>query len=157
MFHSHLDYLWKPPFGGRSNTKLGDHGVWNAHDRWFILFYYVWGPTWIEMHWNSIWLRARHIWLHITLEGPWPHYMILEVCWDGLWTLSFGLSQSHGHGSWLMCEVALRKGYTVLSVVGWMILGGALPKNVHISTHGTPLTTMWPQCTRIGITTMIFE
>jgi hypothetical protein len=34
--------------------------------------------------------------------------MILEVCWDGHWTLSFGLSQSHGHGSWLVCEVALR-------------------------------------------------
>jgi hypothetical protein len=31
----------------------------------------------------------------------------LEVSWDGLWTLSFGLSQSHGHGSWLVCEVAL--------------------------------------------------
>jgi hypothetical protein len=23
------------------------------------------------------------------------------------WTFSFGLSQFHGHGSWLMCEVAL--------------------------------------------------
>ena len=34
--------------------------------------------------------------------------MILEVPWDGLWTLSFGLSQFHGHGSWLMSEVALR-------------------------------------------------
>jgi len=33
--------------------------------------------------------------------------MICEVCWDGPWTLSFGLSQSHGHGSWLVCEVAL--------------------------------------------------
>ena len=32
--------------------------------------------------------------------------MILEVCWDGLWTLSFELSQIHGHGSWLVCEVA---------------------------------------------------
>ena len=106
-----------------------------------------------------------HIWLHTTLEGPWPHYMILEVSWDsrwtlsfglshytresmttlhdfgdvldghwtlsfglshytresmttlhdfgdvldGHWTLSFGLSQSHGHGSWLVCEVALRQ------------------------------------------------
>ena len=49
-----------------------------------------------------------HIWLHTTLEGPWPYYMIVEVCWDGLWTLSFGLSQCHGHGSWLVCEVALR-------------------------------------------------
>ena len=33
--------------------------------------------------------------------------MILKVYWDGLWTLSFGLSQSRGHGSWLVCEVAL--------------------------------------------------
>ena len=33
--------------------------------------------------------------------------MILEVCWDGLWSLSFGLSQFHGHGSWLVCEVVL--------------------------------------------------
>ena len=33
--------------------------------------------------------------------------MILEVSCDGVWTLSFGLSQFHGHGSWLVCEVAL--------------------------------------------------
>jgi hypothetical protein len=33
--------------------------------------------------------------------------MTLELSWDdGLWTLSFGLLQSHGHGSWLVCEVA---------------------------------------------------
>ena len=30
--------------------------------------------------------------------------MILEVAWDGLWTLSFGLSQFHGHDSWLVRE-----------------------------------------------------
>ena len=29
--------------------------------------------------------------------------MLLEVCWDGPWTLSFGLSQVYGHGSWLVC------------------------------------------------------
>ena len=34
--------------------------------------------------------------------------MILEVSWDGLWMLSFGLAQFQGHGSWLICEVALR-------------------------------------------------
>ena len=27
--------------------------------------------------------RPGHIWLHTTLEGHWPHYMILEVYWDG--------------------------------------------------------------------------
>jgi hypothetical protein len=37
MFHGHLDYFQKPPLGGRSNTKLGDHGTPNAHNRWFIL------------------------------------------------------------------------------------------------------------------------
>jgi hypothetical protein len=35
-------------------------------------------------------------------------FAILEVLWDGLWTLSFGLSQFHGHNSWFMCEVALK-------------------------------------------------
>ena len=51
----------KPPLGGRPNTKPGDHGTPNAHNRWFILFYHVWGPAWIEIHWNSIWLRACDI------------------------------------------------------------------------------------------------
>ena len=33
--------------------------------------------------------------------------MVLEVSWGSLWTLSFGLSQFHGHSSWpLVCEVA---------------------------------------------------
>lgn len=32
--------------------------------------------------------------------------MMLEVCGDGLWTLSSGLTRFHGHGSWLGCEVA---------------------------------------------------
>ena len=45
--------------------------------------------------------------LHLRIHDH-MHYMILEVCWAGLCTLSFGLSQVHGHGSWLMCEVALR-------------------------------------------------
>ena len=34
--------------------------------------------------------------------------MTLEVSCDGLWKLSIGLSQFHGQGSWLMCEVASR-------------------------------------------------
>jgi hypothetical protein len=38
-----------------------------AHNRSFILFYHVWGPTWIEIHWNSMWLRARsHTTSHYT-------------------------------------------------------------------------------------------
>ena len=49
---------------------------------------------------------ASHTWLHTILEGPWPHYMILEVSWDGLGHFILG-SQSHGHNSWLVYEVAL--------------------------------------------------
>ena len=45
--------------------------------------------------------------------------MMLEVSWDGLWTLSFGLSQFHGHGSWLVCEVALIVGDAPVQQVCW--------------------------------------
>ena len=56
---------------------------------------------------NSIWLRAQsHMTSHYT-RGFVTTYMNLEVSWEGLWTISFGLSQFHGHSSWLMCEVAL--------------------------------------------------
>jgi len=49
--------------------------------------------TWIKkfieiaFHW-----ACSHVWLHTTLEGLWPHCMILEVSWDGLWTPSFGIT-----------------------------------------------------------------
>ena len=74
------------------------------------LFYFVMCEDPHEENFIEIafgWGRG-HIWLHNTLESPWSHYMILDVSWDGLWTLSFELSQIHGHGSWLVCEVALR-------------------------------------------------
>ena len=92
--HGHLDYLQKPPLGGRSNTKPREHGTSNVHDHWFILLYHVrGGPARIEIHWNRIWLRARsYLTSH---EDPWPHYMILEVAWDGLWSLSFDLILIH--------------------------------------------------------------
>ena len=60
MLHAHLDYFQQLPFGGRPNTKPGDHGTPNAHHRWFILFYHTWGPAWTKIHWNSIWLRVQY-------------------------------------------------------------------------------------------------
>jgi len=59
MFHGHMDDYQKPPLRGRPNTKLGDRGISNAYNRWLILFYHVWGPAWIGIHWISIWSRAR--------------------------------------------------------------------------------------------------
>ena len=59
----------KPPHEGRPNTKLGEHGTLNAHNHWFLLFYHVWRPAWIEIHRNSICLRAwSHMTLHYTLR-----------------------------------------------------------------------------------------
>jgi hypothetical protein len=67
MFHGHLDYFQKPPLGGRPNTKPGDHGTPTAKNHWLILFHHAWGPAWIEIHWNSIWLWARsHMASHYT-------------------------------------------------------------------------------------------
>ena len=67
MFHGHLDYSQKPLLGGKPNTKLGDHGILNTCNCWFILFYHARGPAWIDIRWNSIWLRARwHMISHYT-------------------------------------------------------------------------------------------
>jgi hypothetical protein len=106
----------QPPLRGKPNTKPEDHGTLNAHNHWSSLFYHVCGPTWINIHWKAFGWGPGHTRLHTTLEGPWPHCMILEVCWDDiLWTLSFGLSQFHGHGSWLLAFGPLT--YTIFSVV----------------------------------------
>ena len=41
----------RPPLGGRPSTKPGDDGTPNAHNRWFIPFYHVWGT---RMNRNSL-------------------------------------------------------------------------------------------------------
>ena len=48
---------------------------------WFILFYHVWGPAWIETHCNSIWLRARS---HMTSHYPWGSVTTLHK-FGGVW------------------------------------------------------------------------
>ena len=68
MRHGHLDYFQNPPLGGRPNAKQGDHGTPKARNHLFITFYHVWGPTWLEIHWNSIWLRD---WSHMTSHYTW--------------------------------------------------------------------------------------
>ena len=52
--------------------------------------------------------------------------MIVEVCWGGIWALSFGLSQFHGHGSWLVCEAALKLWKRTQVSLIWSKLLGAL-------------------------------
>ena len=38
MFYGHLNYFRKSLLGGKSNTTLGDQGILNAYNRWFIGF-----------------------------------------------------------------------------------------------------------------------
>jgi hypothetical protein len=56
-----------------------------------ILFYHVWGLTWIEIHWNSIWLRAQ---LHMSSCYTWETVIRTTWFWkclgDGLLTLLLG-------------------------------------------------------------------
>jgi hypothetical protein len=108
MFHGHLDYFSKPPLGGTSNTK--PRRPW--HPKHFqMLIYSILSCVKTHVNKNSLkwYLVEGPVTCDFTLHlrVPWPHYMRLEASWDGLWTLSCGLSQFHGHGSWLVCEVAL--------------------------------------------------
>ena len=103
MFHSHLDYVQKPPLGGRPTTKPGDHGTPNTYNHWFLLFYRVWGPAWIDIHWNSIWLRARS---HMTSHYTWGSVTTLHefggVVGRPLDTFFWALTISR---SWLLARV----------------------------------------------------
>ena len=95
MFHGHLDYFHKPPLEGRPSTKPGDHATPNAHNHWFILFYHVWGPTWIEIHWNSIWLR---VWSHIPSHYTWGSATTLHE-FGGVLGTAFGHFLLGSHNS----------------------------------------------------------
>ena len=90
MFHGHLDYFQNH----LSEVGLIQHRETMALSKFTtvdLLYFIMWeDPAWIEIHWNSIGWGPGHLWLHTTLEGPWPRYMILEVSWDALWTLLLG-------------------------------------------------------------------
>ena len=97
-----------PSLGGRPNTKNQE-----TMALWMLttvgLFHFIMREDSCEYKFIEIafgW-GTGYIWLHTTFEGLCAHDMILEMSWGGLQTLSFGLSQLHGHGSWLVCEVAL--------------------------------------------------
>ena len=57
----HWDCSQKPHAGDRPNKNLRDHGTLNAHNRYHILFYHVWGLAWTKIHWKSIWLKSNNM------------------------------------------------------------------------------------------------
>ena len=67
-----------------------------------LLYFMIWEDTiWIETHWNIIGWGPGNIWFHTTFKVPLPHYMILEVSCDNLWTLLLGPMS----WSWLLARV----------------------------------------------------
>ena len=80
MFQGHLDYFHKTPLGGRPNTKT--RRPWHS-ERSHLLIYYILSCMKTLLEYKFIkptfgW-GLGHIWLHTTLEGPWPQYTILQV------------------------------------------------------------------------------
>ena len=101
MFHGRLDYFHKPLLGGRS---------WHSERSQpliYSIFYHVQGPAWIEIHWNSIGLRARS---HMTSHYTWGSVTTLHdfggVLGRPLDTFFRALTISWSQ-LMLMCEVAL--------------------------------------------------
>ena len=92
MFHGQLDYFEKSHLGGRPNTKPGDHDIPNAHNCWFIQFYHVWGPAWMEIHSNSICLRVQS---HMTSHYTWGSATTLHDFGGLGWPLDTFLGGSH--------------------------------------------------------------
>jgi hypothetical protein len=60
----------------------GDHGTPNAQNRWFILYYHVWGPACIKIHWEG----------PVTYDFT-PHSRVRDHttwCWRCVGTTAFG-------------------------------------------------------------------
>jgi hypothetical protein len=74
-----------------------------------LLYFIMWeDPVWIGTHSNRIWLRASS---HMTSHYTWGSMTKMQDFRSALGlplNTSFGLSQFHGHGSWDICEMALR-------------------------------------------------
>ena len=134
-----------PPFGGRPNTKLGDHNTLNTHNRWFVLCYHVVRTCTKRFQWNSIWLRDRS---HMTSDYTWISVTTLHDFGSVLgqppntffWALQF-----HGHGSWLMCEVALNEPRSSF-IESWFWTYGDAPITIQPSWRNIIITfnqTKW--------------
>ena len=105
MFHGHVDCFQKPTLEGRLNTKL-----WGRQHSKISkpLNGYIWScieNAWVEMIERAFCWGRSHIWLHTTLEDLLLQSMVMEVSWDGIGTLSFGLSQSPGHTRGLVTTI----------------------------------------------------
>ena len=61
--------------------------------------------------------------LTVTLNMS-PNFGLIEVCWDGLWTLFFGLLQFRGHSIWLICNGRGKPTASSLLADGFPLMAG---------------------------------
>jgi hypothetical protein len=107
--------------------KPGDHGTPNAHNRWFILFYHVWGPTWIKIRWTSIWLRAHshtashYTWGSVTTLHDFGHFggVLGQLLHTFFWVLAISWS-------WLLARVWSSPYSRSVHLEAWETLVGRL-------------------------------
>ena len=139
-------YVWS----GR-NTKLGDQGTLNVHNYWCILFYHVWRPTSIEIHWNNIWLRAwSHIGSHYTWGSVTTRHDFGGVLGRPLdtffWALKISWSRLLAH----VCEVVLIPTNLVITFKHWKTNSQHQRNSWHTTLFMVflvPLTNVeFPQC-----------
>ena len=129
MSHGHLDYFQKPPLGGRLTQNRETMALRMLTSVHLFYFYHVWGPTWIQIHWNSIWLRARP---HMTSHYTWECVTTLHD-FEGVLEPALG----HFHlGSHHFVVTALG------SCVKWPLYKPSRYANSQTVTH-------WPACARI--------
>ena len=68
MFHGHLGYFQKPPLEVGWTQNRETMALWNLTTIDLLYYIICEDPTWIEIHWNSIWSRA---WSHISSHYTW--------------------------------------------------------------------------------------
>ena len=96
--------LWTLTTVGLSYVIISKH----LHEWRFIEIAFDWGPS--------------HTWVHNTLDDPWPHYMILEVCcWDSLLDTLFWAPTIQTYSFWLVCESGSKAWFHVAVPVRFVI------------------------------------
>jgi hypothetical protein len=133
MLHGHLDYFQKPPLGVGLTHKPGDHATPNPRNHWFSLVYHVRGPAWIEIHWNSIWLRTRS---HVTSHDTWGSVTTLHDV-GGVSGPPFGHFLLGSHN------------FMVTALGSWLVTHGFISsvyfyKRLYYAPTWAPLKLFWP-------------
>ena len=137
VFHGHLDdYFQNHLLEGGLTQYWETMALRTLTTRWLILLYHVWGPTWIEIHRKSTWLRAQsHMASHYTwgfvsklhdlggvLGRPWDTFFwALIISWSRLLALELYTTRMRevGMDGWSNFTYDDQAGR---SVAGWMKL-----------------------------------